>query len=777
MADVKTINGYSIKDETARNGLLNKQDIMQYLNMPTASSTLSGKLVQYTGSTSQMYKRGYFYRCEYSSSAGGYVWTNVKTQDDPDFSVDFNKKISHYETLPSDENWGAIVQYIGSTNANYTEGFFYKAYVALSNVVTPSGISLTIADKDVYLNYIKGIESIASNIYRIDHFTITVQLGASDQELYGYTEFYNANNIRVNVVSNYKLSEYEQRTGLKIEGNVSENDVITADVIIDWEQIDVQPAVDISSALRNKDTSTSTTFVDTRAGTTQYPTTGATLTNSTIIGYHATVNDNSTNYNNVTVYGSNAQVKGNATTALGYNARALGDQSTAIGHGYINSSYSVSINGLVYAPYSVSIGHNATVNSGYGVAIGNTASATNINAVALGADAVVNATSACQLGRGTNSNQGTLQFLTYTMCDQYGFIPLQRLSIQSKFASWSPSNLYDDTTLRDNDNIEYAILYTGETNSVFNKEQCYKSVINYSRPVCIPNADDNTIVKTSADIIVDQEKFFLKIAEISQERIDDDDLANSFIAGAIPSQSLFFRYNGSTQKWRVVFELESLDSGLNNLPNSIENISDLSDFGIYLSPTIELPTGNQEYAPFEIGYQAPNYCDEIDAGEYLFNIDYIKFMDAMCSSTYGFAHVINNMQTWQYEVNGTTHNMPIIPKTYQYDGDDYDDVVIRFGWEPEEDIWDVQINGNYLLDGYTTAQLASIFGIVVNPGDEADVDYIYLDWYPARQLDWRQFNPFNEVSVVESINGFDKTKKQHLIHDVNSSSLKWEDIV
>lgn len=180
MADVKKINGYNVKDETARNGLLAKQDIMQF------------------------------------------------------------------STLPADANWGKIVQYIGATDANYTNGYFYKAYADLDNVVTPSGVALSIADKDDFLAYIMRIESLMSYFGRIDHIKITIQLSQSDNLLYGYTEFYNVNNVRGSIVSNYKLSEYTQNTGLSITG-ASENDVLTANVIVSWERIDVQPGGGSSS--------------------------------------------------------------------------------------------------------------------------------------------------------------------------------------------------------------------------------------------------------------------------------------------------------------------------------------------------------------------------------------------------------------------------------------------------------------------------------------------------------------------------------------------------
>lgn len=176
MADVKKINGYNVKDETARNGLLNKQDIMQFATMPT------------------------------------------------------------------DTEWGKIVQYIGATNVNYTEGYFYKAIAGLSNIVAPSGATATVTDGDIFTAFIKRVSGIIglNNFSGIDHITITIQV--QNNIVYGYMQYYDANGRTAGVVSNYPLSNYEQNTGITIT-NVSVNDVITADVesVSTWQQIDVQP--------------------------------------------------------------------------------------------------------------------------------------------------------------------------------------------------------------------------------------------------------------------------------------------------------------------------------------------------------------------------------------------------------------------------------------------------------------------------------------------------------------------------------------------------------
>ena len=58
------------------------QETMQYATMPTATSSIEGKIVQYTGTTTSSYTNGYFYKCvEDSQNTGTYIWVNESVQD------------------------------------------------------------------------------------------------------------------------------------------------------------------------------------------------------------------------------------------------------------------------------------------------------------------------------------------------------------------------------------------------------------------------------------------------------------------------------------------------------------------------------------------------------------------------------------------------------------------------------------------------------------------------------------------------------------------------
>lgn len=58
--------------------LSSKQDIIQYSTMPTASSTNAGSIVQFVGTTDTNYTNGYFYQCV--EDDGVYSWENIQVQ-------------------------------------------------------------------------------------------------------------------------------------------------------------------------------------------------------------------------------------------------------------------------------------------------------------------------------------------------------------------------------------------------------------------------------------------------------------------------------------------------------------------------------------------------------------------------------------------------------------------------------------------------------------------------------------------------------------------------
>lgn len=73
-----------------------KQDIMQFSTMPTADSTTVGKIIQYTGTTNANYTNGYFYIG--INDNGSYGWSNINVQPASDTGSNYLGKTSLYNT-------------------------------------------------------------------------------------------------------------------------------------------------------------------------------------------------------------------------------------------------------------------------------------------------------------------------------------------------------------------------------------------------------------------------------------------------------------------------------------------------------------------------------------------------------------------------------------------------------------------------------------------------------------------------------------------------------
>lgn len=114
---------------------------IQYSVMPTPSVDIVNKIVQYIGTSTASYINGYFYKCT-EVSTGVYGWTNISVQagGSGGGAVDsVNGKTGtvildakdiglQYDTMPtaSATYENQIVQYIGTTDVTYTNGYFYK---------------------------------------------------------------------------------------------------------------------------------------------------------------------------------------------------------------------------------------------------------------------------------------------------------------------------------------------------------------------------------------------------------------------------------------------------------------------------------------------------------------------------------------------------------------------------------------------------------------------------------------------------------------------------
>lgn len=154
-------NGHLILTLSDTNTIDCGKVLPQYDTMPTPSVSNVGQILQYVGTTNVNYTKGYFYECvEYPASSGTYIWKYTNVQDSytkieigdltnlPDNTknvveniVDIQLEINQLQgsLLDKEDRFryniippanasidGVIIEYIGATNANYTNGYFYQ---------------------------------------------------------------------------------------------------------------------------------------------------------------------------------------------------------------------------------------------------------------------------------------------------------------------------------------------------------------------------------------------------------------------------------------------------------------------------------------------------------------------------------------------------------------------------------------------------------------------------------------------------------------------------
>lgn len=588
-----------------------------------------------------------------------------------------------------------------------------------------------------------------------------------------------------------------------------------------------------AKALRTKDTVGANSFIDTRAGSQQYPTDLA-HTQSLVLGAGSYISDSGIR-DGITIIGNNAyaslsysSILGDMahgttmSTSVGYNA-ASGDNSVAIGSNAAatyNSAVSVGSATFNNCTYGIVIGYNAGIstsgggnrqfdtvigassqvagslyntilgarsstgiNASYNVICGSTStiSSYTYNSSTLGHDAHANSSYSVQLGGGTNANYGSLQFRDWPLVGSNGKIYEERIPSVARFTTDEPAvlNWQDDDQLR-----KLVFMYTGTDNTLFKHGLCYQATPKQGHPKFWCDYTYTDYIPKQECVQVDNEKLFLKLAEISKARyLDDGNWANSLIGGDNSEQDFYFYYNVNDAQWRIEISNDTLESSFSGQADTyyFKQGETLEDFGIYVKD-LTLPTdADADEELFDIYYYAPVYCDGYSFGSNLSSVNYMQMMDAMCDSDWGFGRVIDNLEHWEYEVDGTTYYMSIIPEKYisTRDGDEYDGVTVRWEWDDNEGKWYQYINGEDTGYRYTTAKLEERFGITL---DVSEVETKYIEFYfrGAKQLYWQQFNPIDDAEFAKQedfaaletqVNNIENNKTIKQIQNLTAANL------
>ena len=710
MTDVKILNGHNIKDEVART---TKQDIIQYSAFPLASAARTNKIYQYIGQNNANYTFGYFYKCVLED--GVYKWKQLDVQ--PSGSSPVSSSSTEYidgeyinikrAMVPSEYT---LVEYIESNGTGYinvgeSRAAAPKILIEFTNNGTaPSTGSYLLGAGNDNTNFLSLVlVNDGYNGYNINGVNTTTASGAEyDVITLTLIEGYQKNGDAS--VSLTGLSNISPKNLYLFSGNNNDTALTpyaSARVkrLTLWNLSGVQ-TVNFVPVKRKSDNVAG--FYDT-VRKAFYTCAGLTAGSETIIN-QITIEDkvlrNTTSVSNGLAVSTG--VTGEAAQA-GSNATAVGVKAKAQGTG------------------ALAYGYNAN------------ASATN--ATAVGQNARATAANAIQIGTGTNSTAGTIQIKNWQLLDVNGYIPEERLPLGLRSTGANPTNLY---ALDESDVSQQAYLYTGDTNSFLTKDRYYRGTIWNSRPIFEVTGVEPTMLQAITDVKIDQQKLFEKIAAVSKDRIDNDDIANSIVGGDDSIQSVIFGYNATTHLWFIYFEYTGFESVYQSVPSEIADITETeleNDYGVYINKEHFVPVAGTNDV-FYVDYWAPNYCTSIGYDEADFTINYMKFMTAMCSNAYGFGYAIPNMETWSYVVDGTTYTMPVIPN--EYNG--YSDVTVRFEWDGMQ-TWEIIINGDSTGEFASTDLLEVDFGINIESGAEQTINYIEMSFEPAKQRRWEQFVP------------------------------------
>jgi hypothetical protein len=103
-----------------------RNEVIQFSVMPIASSDTAGAIVQYIGASTSDYTNGHFYECEHDGST--YIWREKEVQDSE--QIQFNAMPAASAALE-----GVIIQYTGTSTSDYINGYFYECVYDGSNHV------------------------------------------------------------------------------------------------------------------------------------------------------------------------------------------------------------------------------------------------------------------------------------------------------------------------------------------------------------------------------------------------------------------------------------------------------------------------------------------------------------------------------------------------------------------------------------------------------------------------------------------------------------------
>lgn len=422
--------------------LADKQDIIQYSTMPTASADNVGDIVQFVGTTTASYTNGYFYKCvSDGQDPATYSWEEVSFG---------GGQIIQYDAIPEPtaDNVGKVIQYTGSsTTSQYgvtpSKGYFYvcvQETPSVSVVQTVPGISNVSVDystlraklSELYPNayYISGNISFgtrSNNTWTVCPPGLACQYGVSDLSSWGVTYTGTPSATYREMLVNYVQGGYRWQLQ-KVEPSElpvtysSDNMVLIRNASSSpyWSYVSSAGGVMNSSSSSNASLLIKQEFQDTKMAMPAY---------GIAIGNISSMNANAT-YSIAIGHSASISYTGNTTApvVIGYQAStsapggiAIGRSATATGN---NIYYSVAIGPYVQA-YAQGVGILGNATSG----------SVAINGAVTGNNSILIASHSTTASRATLSDSNVFavalgQYTTnvYIMLTADGTIPEARLA-------------------------------------------------------------------------------------------------------------------------------------------------------------------------------------------------------------------------------------------------------------------------------------------------------------------------------------------------------------
>lgn len=431
---------YMVTDaQVSYNDLADLPDPIQVSTVPTAASTNVGQIIQYIGTTTSTYTKGYFYTCTASGSPATYSWTRIDVQPaggGSSLPSQTGQSGKFLTTDGTDASWANIPNEIPTQSGNSG-----KFLTTDGSAVSWATLNIPIVDQ-TYSSSSTNAQSGVAVASAIDAAISCVYKAA------GTVAFANKPALSSSIEGNvYNISDSFTTTSDFVEGSGNTYPAGTNIVCINTASSGQTPVykwdvlagfVDLSGyqPLLVSGTNLKTINSTSLLGSGDIAITGLPSQTSQS-GKFLTTDGSSASWANIPTEipsqsGNSGKFLTTNGTSVSWAPALINNLSSS---SIVNTIY-VSDNYRAYHSYSTAVGNSADTGNTYATSIGYNTNSGNYS-VAIGANAKANVTGAVQIGKGTNSTAGTMyvalgttssSITNYQLLASDGTIPEARLA-------------------------------------------------------------------------------------------------------------------------------------------------------------------------------------------------------------------------------------------------------------------------------------------------------------------------------------------------------------